>query len=160
PGTAERRGTADLGADRDDHHLRHALDPGGRVPVDPGGGHDSPARPHRRCCGDRPAAAAHRRDTRKRALLRAGDGGARATAWPHPDRIGHPREGGGRHRLIVRRWLPAAIVLVGVLALWQLLTQGTGRHVIPPPSSIVGAMVDQWNLVLYPSAQATVYEAL
>jgi NitT/TauT family transport system permease protein len=62
--------------------------------------------------------------------------------------------------LIVRRWLPAAIVLVGVLALWELLTQGTGRHVIPPPSAIIGAMGSQWNLVLYPSAQATVYEAL
>jgi NitT/TauT family transport system permease protein len=62
--------------------------------------------------------------------------------------------------LIVRRWLPATIVLVGVLALWQVYTQGTGRHVIPPPSSIVGAIWSQWSQQLYPSARATVYEAL
>jgi NitT/TauT family transport system permease protein len=62
--------------------------------------------------------------------------------------------------LILRRWLPAAIVLLAVLALWEVLTRGSGRHVIPPPSRIVGAMGGQWNVVLLPSVRATIYEAL
>jgi NitT/TauT family transport system permease protein len=62
--------------------------------------------------------------------------------------------------LIVRRWLPAAIVLVGVLAIWEVFTRGPGRHVIPPPSSIVAAIGSHWDRVLLPSARATVYEAL
>ena len=62
--------------------------------------------------------------------------------------------------MIVRRWLPAAIVLVAVLALWEVFTRGTGRHVIPPPSSIVAAVGTQWDLQLLPSARATIYEAL
>jgi NitT/TauT family transport system permease protein len=61
--------------------------------------------------------------------------------------------------VIVRRWLPAGVVLVAGLVVWQLLTQGPGRHVIPPPSSIVGALDTERN-VLFVSARATVYEAL
>ena len=92
PRAAQRRGAAHLGADRHDRHLRHPLDPGGRVPVHAGRGHERAAGPHRRGHRHRPAAAARRGDARERALLRAGDARcARACAGTdHEARRGAP----------------------------------------------------------------------
>ena len=47
PGADERRGAADLAADRDDGRVRDPLDPGGRLPLDPGAGDERPAGPVR-----------------------------------------------------------------------------------------------------------------
>ena len=69
--------------DRHDRRLRHALDPGGGVPLDAGRRHVRRGRAA--IAGDRrrrPAAAAHRRDARGAALLRARHRGARAAAPP------------------------------------------------------------------------------
>ena len=41
----------------------------------------------------------------------------------------------------VVRYLPALVVFVAVLVLWELYTGGEGRRVIPPPSSIWAAAV-------------------
>lgn len=57
------------------------------------------------------------------------------------------------------RYLPALVVFVAVIALWELTTAGTGRRVIPPPSAIVNAGLDNFD-ALRRSAQATAFEAL
>jgi NitT/TauT family transport system permease protein len=51
------------------------------------------------------------------------------------------------------------LVLVGVLALWQIIGSGAGARVIPSPLEIAGALVrEQANLLT--SARATYYEAI
>jgi NitT/TauT family transport system permease protein len=60
---------------------------------------------------------------------------------------------------VFRRYLPALVVFVLVLVAWQLQTQGTGRRVIPPPTSILAALSSSGQL-LWKSAMATFYEAL
>jgi NitT/TauT family transport system permease protein len=65
----------------------------------------------------------------------------------------------GRLRRQAFDYLPALLVLVGALVLWELLTAGPGRRVLPPPSAIVGgfqANTDQ----LVRSAINTYWEAL
>jgi NitT/TauT family transport system permease protein len=57
------------------------------------------------------------------------------------------------------RYLPALIVFVAVIAVWELATSGAGRRVIPPPSAIVDAGVDNYEAISR-SALATTYEAL
>lgn len=59
----------------------------------------------------------------------------------------------------VGRYLPAAVVFVVVLVIWQLQTAGPGRRVIPAPSAILGALSTQQQL-LETSALATLYEAI
>ena len=71
-----------LERDRHDRHLRHALHPGGRLPVLARGGHESAPRPHRRDHRDRPALPARRGHARGRPLLRAGHRGARGAPGP------------------------------------------------------------------------------
>jgi NitT/TauT family transport system permease protein len=61
--------------------------------------------------------------------------------------------------VIVRRYLPAAVVFVAVLVVWQIQTAGTGRRVIPAPSAILAALSTEREL-LQTSALATLYEAL
>ncbi|MDQ3937843.1 MAG: ABC transporter permease subunit [Chloroflexota bacterium] len=51
------------------------------------------------------------------------------------------------------------IVFLAIIALWEVATSGTGRRVIPPPSAIVGAGVDNFD-ALRRSTQATFYEAI
>jgi NitT/TauT family transport system permease protein len=57
------------------------------------------------------------------------------------------------------RYLPALVVGVAVLTLWQLTTSGGGARVIPSPLEIVTALGKE-QAVLLASARATVYEAL
>lgn len=57
------------------------------------------------------------------------------------------------------RYLPPLVVLVAVIAVWELSTAGTGRRVIPPPSAILEAGLDNFE-ALRRSAQATAFEAL
>jgi NitT/TauT family transport system permease protein len=59
----------------------------------------------------------------------------------------------------VRRYLPALLVFVVVVIVWEALAPRTGRRVIPPPSAIVGALLNEGRL-LYPAAWATLYEAV
>jgi NitT/TauT family transport system permease protein len=57
------------------------------------------------------------------------------------------------------RYLPALVVLAAVIVLWELSTAGIGRRVIPPPSAIVKAGLDNLDS-LRRSALATAFEAL
>ncbi|CAA9526623.1 MAG: Pyrimidine ABC transporter, ATP-binding protein, partial [uncultured Thermoleophilia bacterium] len=91
----EPRAPADLGARPEHGRLRHALDRRGGLPVDPGRRHVGPSGPHRGRGRRRPATAAHGRDPRGPALLRARDHGAR-----HPAGRGRRR---GRDRPDARR---------------------------------------------------------
>ena len=59
----------------------------------------------------------------------------------------------------LRRYLPAIVVFLGVIALWQISTGGVGRHVIPSPSAVIDALGSQSKL-LQKAALATLYEAL
>jgi NitT/TauT family transport system permease protein len=57
------------------------------------------------------------------------------------------------------RYLPPIIVFVAALALWEIAAGGTGRRVIPPPSAIYSAGIENFE-TLRRSALATVWEAL
>ena len=57
------------------------------------------------------------------------------------------------------RYLPALIAFAVVIVLWEMSTAGIGRRVIPPPSAIVNAGLDNFES-LRRSAQATAFEAL
>jgi len=57
------------------------------------------------------------------------------------------------------RYLPAVTVLLGTLVVWEVATSGPGRHVLPPPSAILGAFAEN-GTVLRRSGLATFYEAL
>ena len=65
---------------------------------------------------------------------------------------------------LARRYLPAVLVFVGGIVLWELLT-GAGDvtvRILPAPSAIVAALGENWSSgrwPLLPSALATLYEA-
>jgi NitT/TauT family transport system permease protein len=59
----------------------------------------------------------------------------------------------------IRHYLPALVVLLVVLAVWELWTSGEGRRVIPPPSRIAASFVDDRDLLMV-AALATYYEAI
>lgn len=60
----------------------------------------------------------------------------------------------------VRRYLPPLLVFLGGLVLWQLYFSGGGFfRPVPTPTEIAQASADEWSL-LWPSAMATVWEAL
>jgi NitT/TauT family transport system permease protein len=59
----------------------------------------------------------------------------------------------------LRHYLPALVVLIVVLVVWEVWTGGEGRRVIPPPSRIAAALVDDRDL-LFAAASATYYEAI
>jgi len=61
-------------------------------------------------------------------------------------------------RAWARRYLPPAVVALAGVVLWELLTAGPGRRVIPAPSAIVVAAIQDYGL-LGRSAQATFTEA-
>jgi NitT/TauT family transport system permease protein len=67
--------------------------------------------------------------------------------------------GSSRYAALAARYVPALVVLVAVIGLWEFAASGGGRRVIPPPSAIVGAGADNFE-VLWRSAQATIYEAI
>jgi NitT/TauT family transport system permease protein len=60
---------------------------------------------------------------------------------------------------VAARWLPALLVFVGAVIVWEVATAGEGRRVIPPPSRVVEAAAENAE-VLRRSAQATFFEAL
>ena len=73
---------------------------------------------------------------------------------------GLPRRLGRR----IGYYLPALIVLVGGLVLWEALTRAMNvrAFILPPPSAIGAALVENWNgaqFALAPSAFATLQEA-
>jgi NitT/TauT family transport system permease protein len=57
------------------------------------------------------------------------------------------------------RLVPPILVFVAAIAVWEVATAGTGRRVIPPPSSILAAIAREQDLLLK-SAIATFTEAL
>jgi NitT/TauT family transport system permease protein len=62
-------------------------------------------------------------------------------------------------------YLPALVVLVGGLVLWELLTRllNVRAFILPPPSAIGAALVENWNggqWSLAPSVWATLQEAI
>jgi NitT/TauT family transport system permease protein len=64
-----------------------------------------------------------------------------------------------RARRWLARYLPPLLVFAAVVVLWEVTTAGTGRRVIPPPSAIVNAGLDNFE-PLRRSALATALEAL
>ncbi len=82
---AQHGAAADLGGERLDGRVRHALDRRGGLPLDARRRDVAAAGSDLRDDPDRPAAAAHGDDARGAALLRAGHGGARgAPSRPRP----------------------------------------------------------------------------
>jgi len=63
----------------------------------------------------------------------------------------------------VRRYLPAALILVSVLVAWEVLVQATGVQgfILPAPSAIWAALVENWTegYAILPAAQVTLMEA-
>jgi len=57
------------------------------------------------------------------------------------------------------RYAPPVVVFLAVIAIWEAATTGAGRRVIPPPSSILNAGLNDFD-VLWRSTQATFYEAV
>ena len=76
-----------------------------------------------------------------------------------------PAAGLGRRGRSLAFYLPAALVFVGAIVLWEVIlsTQNVRAFVLPKPSAIVGALVTYWNdprFGLFASARATLFEAL
>jgi NitT/TauT family transport system permease protein len=59
----------------------------------------------------------------------------------------------------LRQWLPAVVVAVAGIVVWELATAGPGRRILPPPSAILGALGEQSELFRR-STLATFNEAL
>ena len=65
----------------------------------------------------------------------------------------------------VRYYAPAVIVLVAVLVGWELITRAVAirAFILPPPSAIGAALVENWGAGRWPlfaAAQATLFEAV
>jgi NitT/TauT family transport system permease protein len=64
----------------------------------------------------------------------------------------------------IRRYVPAALILVGVLVAWEVLVQVSGvkGFILPAPSAIWAALVENWTVgyAILPAAQVTLYEAM
>lgn len=91
-----------------------------------------------------------------------------AVTGARPGRPGGPVGSVGtvaRWRRLVRFYLPAVVVFVGGLLLWQVLATALAGKVtvLPAPSVIVGAVARDWDDARYPlgaAVQATLFEAL
>ena len=57
------------------------------------------------------------------------------------------------------RYGPPIVVFIAVVLIWELVTNRSGRHVIPAPSEIVNAATKQFDYIQR-SALQTIYEAL
>jgi NitT/TauT family transport system permease protein len=64
-----------------------------------------------------------------------------------------------RARDLVWRYLPPILVLILVIVLWEASTAGPGRRVVPAPSAISSAFLDNVE-TLRRSTQATFFEAM
>lgn len=64
----------------------------------------------------------------------------------------------------VRRYGPAAVILVGVLVAWEALVQVSGVEgfILPAPSAIWTALAENWTTgyAILPAAQVTFFEAM
>jgi len=64
----------------------------------------------------------------------------------------------------IRRYLPATIILVGVLVAWEVLVRASGVQgfILPAPSAIWAALVENWTegYAILPAARVTLFEAL
>ncbi len=64
----------------------------------------------------------------------------------------------------IRRYVPAALILVGVLVAWEVLVQVSDvkGFILPAPSAIWAALVENWTVgyAILPAAQVTLYEAM
>lgn len=64
----------------------------------------------------------------------------------------------------VRQYLPAALILVGVLVAWEVLVQVSDVQgfILPAPSAIWAALADNWTegYAILPAAQVTLFEAM
>ncbi len=80
-------------------------------------------------------------------------------------RLGGPAAGVVRRSRRLLFYLPAVLVFVGAIGLWELLVTALDLRafVLPKPSAIVSALVENWNdarFGLFVSARATLLEAL
>lgn len=65
----------------------------------------------------------------------------------------------------LRHYAPAVVVFVGVIVAWELIVRALAirAFILPPPSIIVAALVDNWGAGRWPlfdSAMTTLFEAL
>jgi ABC-type glycerol-3-phosphate transport system permease component len=64
----------------------------------------------------------------------------------------------------ISRFLPAALILVGVIVVWEVLVKASGVQVftLPAPSAIWAALVENWTVghAILPAAQVTFFEAI
>ncbi|HEY8179767.1 MAG TPA: ABC transporter permease [Candidatus Limnocylindria bacterium] len=64
----------------------------------------------------------------------------------------------------IRQYLPAAVILVGVVVVWEVLVGASGVQgfVLPRPSAIWSALVENWtaDYAILPAARVTLFEAL
>jgi len=70
-------------------------------------------------------------------------------------------QSGGRSRALelVGRYAPPIVVFIAVVLVWELVTDKGSRHVIPAPSEIINAAVNNFDYIQR-SAIATTYEAI
>jgi len=65
---------------------------------------------------------------------------------------------------VARQYLPAAVILIGVLVAWEVLVGASGVQgfVLPQPSAIWSALVENWtaDYAILPAARVTLFEAL
>ena len=77
-----------------------------------------------------------------------------------------PRPGGmARLRGALRYYAPAVVVFVAVIVIWELLVRATGARafILPAPSAIGAALVDNWGAGRWPlfdAARTTLLEAV
>lgn len=64
----------------------------------------------------------------------------------------------------IRRYLPAALIGVGVLVLWEVAVQVSGVEgfILPAPTAIWAALAENWTegYAILPAAQVTLFEAM
>jgi NitT/TauT family transport system permease protein len=68
----------------------------------------------------------------------------------------------GRWRSALVHYVPAVAVFVGVIVLWEVLVQvlAIRRFILPAPSAIGVAFIENFSTLLLPAARATLIEAL
>ena len=72
---------------------------------------------------------------------------------------------GARVGRVAREYLPALLVAVGTLIVWEALIRALQMRafILPAPSAILAALVQNWSDVRFPlfrSAQSTIFEAI